>query len=40
MRAGIATDHGEFGPKEELITPLRRAGSPLSGQDQQHRKYC
>src|SRR6478672_11753833 len=25
MRVGIATDHGGFGLKEELVTPLRNA---------------
>ena len=26
MRVGIATDHGGFGLKEELVTQLRAAG--------------
>ena len=26
MRVGIATDHGGFGLKEELVTQLRNAG--------------
>ena len=26
MRVGIATDHGGFGLKEELLTQLRTAG--------------
>ena len=26
MRVGIATDHGGFGLKEELVTQLRTAG--------------
>jgi ribose 5-phosphate isomerase B len=30
MKVGIATDHGEFGLKEELLARLRAAGDEIT----------